>query len=571
VSGPELDAPATPESSASPHASLDALVAELERTSNSDPAACLVAGVQAMAAAEGAGAAAARMQISYFVGFAHYLLSHDDEAMSAMERALELARALEDRSWEARIIGGLGAVHSSFGDNDSAIELLEQSLAIRREIGDAYGIASSLNNLGVTFEEMGSFPERARELLLEANAMFVDLGSDHGQAASLCHLTLLDLSECDQLAPTDPQAARLVAQHALRTAEAACHHAQRLGDNLRLLGEVMVQRARALIACGHTDEAEQVLAELDVLDTTVGTTHLSLGVASARGRLHRARGELDLAVQQIERALLQGDHLVRAFEQVGLLGELVAIHEQRGALADALSAHRRLLAATLEQRDDAAERRGRALNARLDVERAQVAAAVERLRSQRLELANRELTYAATHDGLTGLANRRSFDATLAARTPDPRAALTCVLGDLDHFKEINDRFSHPVGDEVLRRLGRIIGAAVRGTDLVARIGGEEIAVLLADGDGGHAPDRHHRSVAEVCERIRSSIAEHPWDEITVGLRVTISIGAATRRPGESATHLVARADALLYAAKAAGRDTVQIDTDVSGTDIGDP
>ncbi|WP_231494986.1 GGDEF domain-containing protein [Cellulomonas sp. KRMCY2] len=278
-----------------------------------------------------------------------------------------------------------------------------------------------------------------------------------------------------------------------------------------------------------------------------------MGLAAARGRLHRRLGESDAAITALEAGLALGDDRARPFERAGLLSELVEIHEERGEHALALAAHRRLLTATLDQRDDAAGRRARALNSRLDLERAQVAAQAERLRSERLELLNRELAHYANHDALTGLVNRRGFDTALAARAALPDESLTYVLGDLDHFKAVNDDFSHAVGDEVLRRVAEVVRAAVRGTDLVARIGGEEIAVLLTD--PASTP-----WVADVCERIRREIAGHPWDEVAPGLRVTISIGAASRRPDEPVAELAARADALMYEAKAAGRDRVVLD-----------
>ncbi|WP_024287040.1 tetratricopeptide repeat protein [Cellulomonas sp. KRMCY2] len=207
--------------SAGAPAELADLLATVERTANAEPLACLEAGGPALAAARAAGDTDAELQVQYFIGFANHLVSRDDAAMAAMEHALHLARARKDRRWEARVIGGLGAVHSGFGDNASAIEYLEQSLAIRREIGDAFGIAASLNNLGVTFEEMGLFPDRARELLLEAHEMFVELGSSHGQSASLSHLASLDIARSEALAATDPQTAAEVADLALVTARAA--------------------------------------------------------------------------------------------------------------------------------------------------------------------------------------------------------------------------------------------------------------------------------------------------------------------------------------------------------------
>jgi diguanylate cyclase (GGDEF)-like protein len=123
------------------------------------------------------------------------------------------------------------------------------------------------------------------------------------------------------------------------------------------------------------------------------------------------------------------------------------------------------------------------------------------------------------------------------------------VLADIDHFKRINDRYSHLVGDEVLRRVGALMREVVRDGDVAARYGGEEFALLLDRVDG--------RQAVEVCERLRTSIAAQPWGEIVGGLAVTISLGVAMRQAGDSGEALLGRADGCLYAAKAAGRDRV--------------
>jgi diguanylate cyclase (GGDEF)-like protein len=152
-------------------------------------------------------------------------------------------------------------------------------------------------------------------------------------------------------------------------------------------------------------------------------------------------------------------------------------------------------------------------------------------------------------DALTGLPNRRGLDAALAHRVGDERARFACVLADIDHFKRINDRYSHLVGDEVLRRVGALMREVVRDGDVAARYGGEEFALLLDRVDG--------RQAVEVCERLRQVIAAQPWEQIVGGLAVTISLGVVMRRAGDSGEALLGRADGCLYAAKAAGRDRV--------------
>lgn len=150
----------------------------------------------------------------------------------------------------------------------------------------------------------------------------------------------------------------------------------------------------------------------------------------------------------------------------------------------------------------------------------------------------------ATSDALTSLANRRLFDTTLqreVARARRTGAPLSLAVVDVDHFKDVNDRHGHQAGDEVLRQLAAELRSAVRGEDLVARFGGEEFVVLMADATGDDA--------VVVGERLRAAARN------VEALPVTVSVGIATLPSDGDADALIAAADAALYRAKAGGRD----------------
>lgn len=157
-----------------------------------------------------------------------------------------------------------------------------------------------------------------------------------------------------------------------------------------------------------------------------------------------------------------------------------------------------------------------------------------------------ELRDSANTDALTGLGNRRAFDAALAkldaARVAEGRT-YSLLLIDLDHFKSYNDSFGHPAGDEALRQAGQLLPLALRPGDLATRYGGEEFAVLL--------PGARRDDALAVAERIGQNVRNGLW----LHRPVTASIGVAEARLGETAEALVERADAALYAAKQAGRD----------------
>jgi len=164
---------------------------------------------------------------------------------------------------------------------------------------------------------------------------------------------------------------------------------------------------------------------------------------------------------------------------------------------------------------------------------------------------------AAMVDPLTGIANRRSFlqEGNEVARRhavqPRPTAAL---LIDLDHFKSINDRFGHAVGDRALQVFARTAGSAIRPTDLVGRLGGEEFAALLFDADREQA--------LAVAEKIRATFAEAAQQIDGVPVAATVSIGVAMSKDQPlDVAELLVQADLALYCAKERGRNRVEIAT----------
>ena len=167
--------------------------------------------------------------------------------------------------------------------------------------------------------------------------------------------------------------------------------------------------------------------------------------------------------------------------------------------------------------------------------------------------ARERLAAQALTDPLTGLANRRAFDQRLAEETE--RAVrhgreLSLMLVDVDHFKAINDRFGHSAGDRVLVNLARDMHAVMRHGDLLARIGGDEMAMILAD----CAPDQ----AEDVARRMLDAVVQD--DSLSKRHGVTLSIGVAGLAAGRSAGDLLRLADQALYSAKDAGRNRVVSD-----------
>ncbi len=161
------------------------------------------------------------------------------------------------------------------------------------------------------------------------------------------------------------------------------------------------------------------------------------------------------------------------------------------------------------------------------------------------EKAHAVVARMARTDPLTGALNREGL--SLA----ETGAAGGVILADLDHFKAVNDRFGHAGGDAVLREFARRAGAVLPGGGHLARLGGEEFAILL--------PDHDQPATEALAERLRHGVGRAPVPWKAAAIPVTVSLGVAMRRRGESLDAALERADAALYAAKAAGRDRVRV------------
>ncbi len=164
-----------------------------------------------------------------------------------------------------------------------------------------------------------------------------------------------------------------------------------------------------------------------------------------------------------------------------------------------------------------------------------------------------EIIQIATTDTLTHLANRRRFDEELAtecARVRRHGRDLSLILFDIDYFKRVNDEHGHPAGDAVLFDIGQLIRARVRGHDIAARIGGEELAILM--------PETNLEGARVLAEQLRRAIDRHVVEYAGRQLHVTVSAGCAQYAPVDGdATNFFRRCDEQLYAAKAAGRNRV--------------
>ncbi|MEP7763804.1 GGDEF domain-containing protein [Sanguibacter sp. 25GB23B1] len=521
----------------------DAFVEELELLQDSDAPACVTRAEEYLDLARLYGDEYAEMRLACCAAYAHQILAHDADALEAAARAEQLAHERGDLVWESRALVCQGLVRREIGDAEGAIDQLERALDLRRQTDDDSGTASVLNSLGTVYMGMPHFAPQAARVLVEARRLWLVAGdTDHASIAQT-NLAKAYVATSGRLAVDNPRGAAAAARHALGIARQSVEEADAAGLS-RTGIDARLAVVGAHMLAGDLEAAGLALDGTAAMLQSFPSTRQQISHHGLRGRWLVRVGRLDEAVLEIFDGLDLCAELDRPGERIELLTSLVDAHEGRGDLRSALTTMREVHELTLELGNATADRRAQLLSSRLEVE-------AERSRALALQEHNLRLEHEATHDALTGLRNRRALDTALSQWATDPTRRFACALLDIDHFKRVNDRWSHQVGDQVLARLGVVLHDIVRDDDVVARYGGEEFAILL---DG-----LSDVNAADAFERIRHAIVSHAWDDLLPGERITVSIGVALHRDDEQVESLLSRADAALYAVKRNGRDAVRL------------
>lgn len=527
----------------------DALVEDLEFLAEHDPQACLDRAAAPLEQARAAGRTDAEMRLSLHVGFAHLHLGHDSAALAAAERAAFLAEQSEDLVWQSRALVCRGLVHHAIGHVEDAVDQLRRAVELRREADDTAGTAEVLNHLGTVYTGMSQFGPEAAAVLSESRRLWQAEGDSDQAAVAQVNLARAFVVTGRRIAAQNPRGAVAAARRALAFAEQAVEEADAAGLT-RFAIDARLAVVGAQVLAGDLAAAGRTLAAAAAMVERFPTRSGRLSVHRERARWLVLVGRHDEAVAEVHEGLALCETLDRPAERVDLLESLVSAHEGRGDLESALSTLHELHDLTVRLAEEVAERRSALLSSRMEVERAQRTAESERRRAAALEERNARLAWEATHDALTGLANRRVLDAELL-RLTRARDHFAVALLDIDHFKHVNDTWSHQTGDQVLARIAAELRGTLRGDDLAARYGGEEFAIVLAEVDLTIA--------VRVCDRIRAAVAAIDWGDLMPGHRLTVSLGVATSDMHGTPEGLLSAADTALYAAKADGRNAVRV------------
>jgi diguanylate cyclase len=286
-------------------------------------------------------------------------------------------------------------------------------------------------------------------------------------------------------------------------------------------------------------------------------------VAADMERIAREAGEIGGAAGPIrKRAIQDRQEMAKMIQALGRrLGDADEASESLGRNVEALSQSliaqpspeelRRVRTQLLEQLDRLATD-ARTLRGQLDKAKENTRNLQAQVQKQAEELV--DVRARAAQDPMTGVCNRGTFDRAFAQEIDRARkmeSSLALVMLDIDHFKKVNDTYGHPAGDAVLIGFARTLVEQVREGDIVARLGGEEFALLLP-GAGEHV-------AAAVAERVRSELARQVFPDPAQAIRCTVSAGVAILSPDDSPASLLKRADDALYSAKHGGRNQVRL------------
>ncbi len=456
---------------------------------------------------------------------ADMLLRLGDGAQAA-QLAVEVnawALALGPGSLQSRSHLVLSSVFESIGDTASALdhavrafELLDRSASGRDRGTTLLRLADACALVGAT--------EQARSRYGEAEAAYAELDDHDHQLIVLNNLAVLEYESGETEA-------------ALRAAQRLSHGCGPDGMHSSYADTI----ARAHLAVGDLQAAEQMVqlgfelwrAHGDAQAVTpaeLALTHVE--ILLGQGRVDEAAAQLEFCMTVCEERDLRGARVQALDLQASVLA---ARGDYLGAYQAYRSFHHEFVVVRSHQQEAAARTR-QAL-----AETAEARAEARRFWEQ------------ARTDPLTELFNRRFVDEELPRRIVEAvrkGERLVAAIVDADHFKRINDTFSHAAGDQVLHWLGKQLAAAAASVHgFAARLGGEEFLLVLT---GDSPPDMMAR-----LEALRASVTDQQWPHVDADLRVTVSIGAAVAVAADTQTTLLTRADEHLYRAKQQGRNRV--------------
>ncbi len=508
-----------------------------------------------------------------------------EEARANGHAALEIYIASNDEVSKQKVLNTFGLIEGISGNMLGAINYFNKSLKLANKLKLSHQRAMALHNLAVSFEGINDY-NRSLDYNLQALKIYEELQNDNDVFKTLQNIGVIyfNLEKYDESlesllktveifkndADKDTQGLAFLnigrSYHKLKNYQQALDSLNKSlallegtgnrlvsSDALAEISIVYMDMQRFLDAKEHISKSIKIKKELND----------SSGLASSYyylGKLLFQQGEKAKALTTFTKALNLAETAQAKTQLQNINKELASSYQQIKDYEKAFQ----YLSAYLELRDELFEKasyeRTQALLIHHSITQEDKDKEIMR-RNKELKLANEnlklltlELDKQAKEDSLTKLYNRRYFDSLLekefsrSKRYHKPMAVMIC---DIDNFKQVNDNFSHQVGDQVLIKIAEIFMKNIRRNDTIARFGGEEFVALFPESDVNKA--------FEICERLRNSVEKYPWSKISSGLKVTISIGICDDTSLANGETMISKADSALYEVKENGKNHSRI------------
>jgi diguanylate cyclase (GGDEF)-like protein len=528
--------------------------------------------------------------------FAQFRLAKLSEARQSAEEAQTYFEGLEDKQGLLRTYNTLGIVYGESGDLLDALRTFLEADALCKEIADKQGEADALNNIGNVYAYLGDYVsaldyhfqslEVCKEHLYpvaETRAL-LNLGVDYYELeqyqealeyflqcleqakheAYFHALVLRNIGRSYQKL-SQPELAHTYLQQSLQLSQESCDP---LGISF-----VLDNLATLELSLQQWNEAERHLKQSLELKVQAGDTRGQSETLILLGKTCLQQDQLEAAKKYLGEALTITEQVGNKTEKYQAYQQLSEVYKDQGNYQQALESYQAYSQLRESILNETKSQHLQSLRLRFEVSASSREKEIFRLKNVELAEKNEklnklnealhkanaektrllaELERQAKEDALTGLYNRRYFDEVFVrAFTQSQRLAtpLSVAISDIDNFKLINDRFSHQMGDLVLRTVAKLMKEAVRDIDTIARYGGEEFVVLL--------PAAGAEDAKTVCERIRKAVESYAWHTLHHDLKVTLSVGISDDLNVPNYERMMALADDNLYKAKHSGKNQV--------------
>ena len=479
-------------------------------------------------------------------------LAHCDRVAQRLRRAGEASRKaaqifqrIGDVANESAALNTFAHASMLLGRTDEALEAALLSVQLCGVDGAAPSAVLAFDCIGMSYCWSGMFDKACASL---ETAILLAARCEPPMSAYQPKLNELFV-EAMRLADERYQTNAMPSRKRMSTLVRECRQLERCGDELKLMPGMLpmaqnISLTMKLIwaAWQKDDENAQIYANRAVRSLGGAVTWLDALVRWGIAELAWMRGDwasAEAALSDMKACAVTVEH-----EKLACLAHmlLVQVYELQGKTGMATLEGRALRA---REHRIAME----SINSRETLVKFQFDARQSERQLEQALLASKQFERWSLEDALTGIANRRAFEIALADKLPGAVAdfrPLTVAMVDIDRFKAVNDRYSHQVGDQVLKAVATLLASCVRERDVAARLAGDEFIMLFSDADAATA--------GEIVTRIQEAMATFYWGAIAPGLKVSLSIGLSEAAAGDTVESIVHRSDTSMYSEKARGR-----------------